>query len=453
MARRVRNRASRSEHTGPRIKSNSEDGFLLMEVMVSALLVALIVIATFAGFEVANRSTADERAHAQADALAHQDEDRLRGMTISQLSSLSETHTAKANGTVFTITSSAKFIADATGTESCSAASTNADYIETTSEVGWPALKTRPKVVETGLIAPHVGGSLIAQVNNAGGKGVPGMTVTLTGPSPSAGVETGTTNASGCVIFGSVEPGEYDINASKTGYVEKDGNSEVPESQQLVSVTNGATTKKELQFDEAGEISVKFESAAAKVKGETFLVFNTSMTTPSFRAFGTIGTQSETLTTPKTLFPFSPAAYVVYAGSCLANNPTTNNAALTPPSLPLAAGAHGETTVSVPPIKISDKNGEKVAGKEGSGVEASGTLVDTTCEAEGITVKRTFKTKPSGELTLAEPYGTYTLCLAAVISGKTRVVTTTNIKNAAVAGVTVPTAYLGTGEIKASGCP
>jgi len=43
---------------------------MLIEVMVSAMLVALIVVATLNGFDVTNRLTADERSHAQADALA-----------------------------------------------------------------------------------------------------------------------------------------------------------------------------------------------------------------------------------------------------------------------------------------------------------------------------------------------------------------------------------------------
>jgi len=420
--------------------------------MISALLVALIVIATFAGFDVANRSTADERAHAQADALAQQDEDRLRGMTADQLSNFSETHTATSNGTVFTITSTAKFISDATGTESCSAATASADYIQTTSEVGWPALKSRPKVVETGLVAPHVGGSLLVQVLNASGKGVPGMTVTATGPAPAVGVETAVTGTSGCVIFGSVEPGEYKVNAKETGYVEKDGNSEVPVAQQAASVVNGSTTKKLLEFDQGGELAVKFETAGAKAKGEAFLVFNTNMTTPSYRAFGTLGTQAETISTPKTLFPFniSPYNYIVYAGSCPADNPQTTSS-IKPPEALVTAGGAATVTVTQPPIKVLVMSGTK-SSSPGSAMEASGTLIDTGCEKEGIEAKRTIKTNSKGELpSPGMPYGSYSLCFTGTISGKNRKFTTT-VKNIETAGVTVPTIYLGGGEEKA-GCP
>jgi Tfp pilus assembly protein PilV len=437
--------------TPKRLQASSQDGFLLMEVMISALLVALIVIATFAGFEVANRSTADERAHAQADSLAQQDEDRLRGMTADQLSNLSETHTATSNGTVFTITSKAKFISDATGTESCSAATASADYIQTTSEVGWPALKSRPKVVETGLVAPHVGGSLLVQVLNASGKGVSGMTVTATGPAPAVGVETAVTGASGCVIFGSVEPGEYQVNAKEAGYVEKDGNSEVPVAQQTASVVNGSTTKKILEFDQGSELAVKFETAGAKSKGEAFLVFNTNMTTPSYRAFGALGVQAETITTPKTLFPFSTSPnYIAYAGSCLADNPETNNASLKPPTVNVPAGGGATVTVTQPPIKLLVMSGTKESSP-GSAMKVSGTLIDTGCEKEGIEVKRAIETNSKGELpSPGMPYGSYSLCVTGTTSGKAKKLTTT-VKNTETAGVPA-TVYLGAGKTE-SGCP
>jgi Tfp pilus assembly protein PilX len=427
-----------------------QEGFLLMEVLISTLLIALIVIATFTGFDVANRTTGDERAHAQADVLAQQDEDRLRGKPISELSSLNETHTAKANGTEFTITSKAKFISDATGSESCSAASVSADYIETISEVSWPALKNRPKVVETSLVSPHVGGSLLVQVLTNSAKPVTGMEVTATGPAPSTAVEKGTTDSNGCVIFGSVEPGEYQVNAKKTGYVEANGLPEVPTSQRTAFVTNGSTTKKLFEFDEAGELSVSFEtSGVSSPKGDTFLAFNTGITTPSYRSFGTVGKLETPVNSSKTLFPFT-APYTVYAGSCLADNPETNDSAVKAPTATVLAGADVPVTVPMPPLTVLTDRGTK--SSPGTGVEATGNITDTGCAAEGITAKRTIKTESSGKLLVGLPYGTYSMCLVANISGKNYAITTAGIKNNSPSGVTVPTLYMNEGTVGGS-CP
>ena len=58
----------------------SEAGDTLIEVLASAVLVALIVVAMFNGFDSASRASAGERSRAQADALAQQAEDQLRGL-------------------------------------------------------------------------------------------------------------------------------------------------------------------------------------------------------------------------------------------------------------------------------------------------------------------------------------------------------------------------------------
>jgi hypothetical protein len=49
------------------------------------------------------------------------------------------------------------------------------------------------------------------------------------------------------------------------------------------------------------------------------------------------------------------------------------------------------------------------------------------------------------------PFGTYSLCVTATVSGKPRKYSTAVLNNNA-SGVTVPTIYLGEGEEKA-GCP
>lgn len=379
---------------------------MLIEVMISALLVALIVVATLTGFDVTNRATADERSHAQATVLAQQDEDRLRGLQVSQLSGISETREVIYNGTHYTIKSTAKFVSDASGTESCTAAAASADYIQTVSEVGWPALKSRPKVVETGLIAPRLGGSLLVQVFDASGNGVPGMTVKATGPAPSIGLETGTTNAKGCVVFGSVEPGEYKVTTLQTGYVEKNGNSEPPSSEQGATVINGSTTKKEFQFDKGGELTVSF-AGGPPAEGDTWVAFNTGLTT--FRSFPTVVEKEKyypTVTSPKTLFPFS-SPYVVYAGSCESDDPHAINNAIKDPEVTVPAGSLANATVTVPPIKIKVYSGKSKASQGKLIENAVARLEDTGCK----TIRES-KTNVTGSLPHpGVPFGKYSLCI------------------------------------------
>jgi len=382
--------------------SPSQDGFALIEVIVSALLVGLIVIATLTGFDVANRTTTDERAHAQADGLAQQDEDRLRSLQVSQLTRLSESREVTYNGTHYTIKSTAKFVADATGSESCTAGSTTADYIQTTSEVSWPALKKRPSVVETGLIAPRLGGSLLVKVIEPAGKGVGGMTVTATGPSPSTGQESGTTDANGCVIFGSVEPGEYSVTTSQTGYVDKNGNSEPPATERAATIINGSTTKKEFEFGQAGAIQVTFANSATS---DQFVAFNTGMTT--FRTFGTAPVNANVLTSPTTVFPFT-GAYSVYAGTCESNDPHALSAANVDSTATVTGGASAKALplVTVPPVAIKVMSGK--SGSPGSAIEkATVRIQDTGCNTveEGTTTSTGALPHPN------MPFGKYSLCV------------------------------------------
>jgi Tfp pilus assembly protein PilV len=381
----------------------SEGGFMLIEVMISAMLVALIVVAMFNGFDATSRVTADERSHSQADVLAQQDEDRLRGMQVSLLSGLSQTQKVTFNGTVYEIKSTAKFVSDATGTESCTAETASADYIQTTSEVSWPALKARPRVVETGLIAPRLGGSLLVQVLSPSGKGVSGMTVTATGPSPSKGVETATTGTNGCVVFGSVEPGEYKVTTYQAGYVEKDGNSEPPSSEQSATVINGSTTKKEFEFGQAGAIKVTFAGGASS---DQWLAFNTGMTT--FRTFGTAETYNTAVTSPTTMFPFT-SPYTVYAGSCESDDPHAVNAAVTDPVATVVGGTTVEPSpsVTVPPVAIKVWSGKNI-GTPGKQIEGAQVWIeDTGCK----TIRKSTTTSKGALLHPNMPFGKYRLCV------------------------------------------
>lgn len=425
----------------PRRPPSTEAGFALLEVLISAVIVALIVIATFTGFDVTQRATADERAHAQADVLAQQDEDRLRSMQINQISGLNETRPITYNGTVYTVTSTGEFLADSTESPSCVKEAGSASYVRTTSKVTWPALKSRPPVVETGLITPPIGGELLVQVFDGTGAGVPGMTVQATGPSPSTAVVSALTGANGCVVFSSLKEGEYSVTTFQTGFVDKDGNTEPPATKRVATVTTGATTKKQFEFAQAAELKVKFvNNTGAAVEGDQFLIYNTNMSIPWFRTFGTLGTYTTTVTTPKTIFPFSPGS-PIYAGGCTADAPPA--AILAAQSPYLAPGASGSLNVLVPPINVEIWSG--TAAAHGILVtNATGTLKDTGAGC----ATRTISSTPGGKLPHPNmPFGNYSLCVTASNKKATIAVANNNVE-----GTPKQEIFLGSAAVGSS-CP
>ncbi|MFL5321720.1 MAG: prepilin-type N-terminal cleavage/methylation domain-containing protein, partial [Myxococcaceae bacterium] len=102
-----------------------DGGFTLIEVLVSALLVALISAAAAKALITTSHTSADQRLRSQADGLATQDQERLRGLSDTQLASLSQSHSSPLDGTTFTVQSTSTY-EDTTGATSCS--STAAAY-------------------------------------------------------------------------------------------------------------------------------------------------------------------------------------------------------------------------------------------------------------------------------------------------------------------------------------
>ncbi len=115
----------------------SDGGFTLIEVLVTALIVVLLASATASALISTTHTSGDQRVRAEADALASQDQARLRGLSDNELANLTgsaASHTATVSGTTFTVASSSAF-QDASGNSSCT--STAQDFYKTSTTVSW----------------------------------------------------------------------------------------------------------------------------------------------------------------------------------------------------------------------------------------------------------------------------------------------------------------------------
>jgi Tfp pilus assembly protein PilV len=424
-----------------------EEGFLLIEVLISALLVAVIAIGTFNAFDVSGQITADQRAHLQATTLAQQDEERLKGLTASELASLNETRQVTLQGRKYTIASEAQFISDTSGGSTCTGSSASADYFETNSEVSWSALGSRPKVVETGLVAPPAGGEILVNVEDGRGGKTAGMTVAGTGPQ----ALSGTTSSSGCLIFGPLEEGTYTITTSQAGYVGPNGETEPPTSERTVSATGQTTVSKAFEFNKAGEITAKFTtSLTGKPAGQAT---NVVIKDPELKTVNNMRTLLATdvlsngeISSPKTIFPFS-SKYAIYAGSCTSNSPE-NFGAGEPTGIQVEPGAEPETTLTLPSLVVLAYPGS-TTGTKGTPIAKPEIWikdVDTgsECETKGFAPKTvTSPNTTTGDLeSPGLPYGKYSVCVNFVESSKkkfatTEVASSTGIENKLLAGTKV----------------
>jgi Tfp pilus assembly protein PilV len=381
----------------------SQAGDTLIEVMISALLVALLVVGTFSGLDSTNKATALQRSRSQADALAEQDEEQLRSEPVAKLSELNRTHTVTQGGTTYTITSTSKYIADATATASCTSSSAKADYLQTTSTVTWKSLGVGKPVAETGIISSPADSALIVQVQESGTV-LPGATVVAKGPSPATTSYELETSSNGCAIL-AVPPGEYNIYVSKTGYVDPNGKENTHEDSSTtrsVYIPAETTSKVGYNIGLAGKLEVSFTGAPPN-EGDTFVAFNTGQT--SFRQFGTAETYTKPVTSTTTIFPFK-SKYTVYAGSCEADLPTKNGIASNP-EVEVTAGAPTPVTVNLAPVKVKVMSGF-AAGSSNEGSVVTGASGATT---DGCGTKRALTTSSGAITREGLPFGEYSICI------------------------------------------
>jgi hypothetical protein len=462
--------------------------------MISAVLVALIVVATLNGFDATNRVSQDERSHDQATVLAAQSQEQLRSdaaTTLDTLESTPHSYTQTVGGTTYTITQSAQFVNGSEGAVGCgNTKSEEGKYIAVTTSVTWKRLEAtkRPAVTQSSIITPPDGSGLEVDVTNGAtpAVGVAGVTVF------SGGVET-TTSAAGCVIYGGIPATTASFEAYRLGYVTPSGERKVIVKE--LSIAPNITTHKEITLAAGGAITAAFKykgaekytngSAVETVKGDTFVAYNSKMVVaPEYEVgstrFGpfsaedeyepltgtTTGTKAEGYaTTAKTavkapnypsgdLFPFS-SSWTVYAGDCTLNNPSKYK--ITPGSATVTAG--NNVTVNVPTsyVKLNVYQGTTGVVKETTPQEVKITNLSCTTQTPQQVPDNAIETKyeehyihrqntnSEGHLEIPfQPFGKFELCLA-YNNNSTKIYRTykASYENTTEAGSTLPNLYVG----------
>jgi Tfp pilus assembly protein PilV len=400
----------------------SERGDTLIEVLISAVLIAGIVVATLTGLDSTNKATSLQRARSQADALAQQDEDRLRSIPITELKKLEETaftQTIEEGGTKYKVTSSAKYIVDNAATTNCATTAPSAEYIQTISSVTWNSIGTGKPVVETGIVSPPPDTSLIVQVTGPSDVAEAGVEANVTGPSTASAL----TSTNGCAIL-AVSPGEYAINVHQTGYVDQNWFKESKEDSfypSKIYLPAETTTKEPYIFAKGARVnplSFKYLNPTTgkeeSTKAQNARLENTEMT-PSFRLLRPEGstTYVETITqSEKIVYPFA-TPYTAYAGSCLANKPPVEKERV---SITFAPGGEATPKLLLPSLIVDVWQGSKAETPKKLVTTAPEVFLSDTDEGCENTYNQQETIIPINEKVGAlkypgQPWGTYTVCV------------------------------------------
>ncbi|HEX5853877.1 MAG TPA: prepilin-type N-terminal cleavage/methylation domain-containing protein [Solirubrobacteraceae bacterium] len=441
-------RGFRHGHDERALALRSQDGMTLIEVLISSVIVGIVTLGTFAGFDALGKSDADQRHHNQATVLAAQSQEALRSDPATALNELvnkgGHVYTQTVQGTKYTITQTAQFETGSGTAATCNAAAGHSNeasnYIRVSSSVRWSSLgKTRPAVTATSLITPPVGSALEVDVTN-GGKvetAVPGVTVIA------EGVET-TTSEKGCVIYNGIPSTTTEVEAFKLGYVTKSGAFKFFAKE--VSIAPNVITHESIYLAQGGSITAnfKYNKGATAVTGDTFVAVNneigvnpetmagaTKLAFNSESAYttvpGTYASSAKTAIEPThyptgNLFP-QPSAWTVYAGDCASNNPEKYGVSLEKGGSTVTAGANTTTSVPMSLVTLNVYKNTK-ATPEGLFTTTSypATVTNLSCttplaatpnDAYKANYEHPNSTSTTGHLTNAyQPFGKFKLCFS-----------------------------------------
>jgi prepilin-type N-terminal cleavage/methylation domain-containing protein len=358
---------------GPlRLLADSERGFTIIEVVVSAIIVASIAGAAASALLATTRMSADQRRHGQADAIAQQDQERLRGMTIKALSNLVETRTTPVyDGTAYTVRSTGGFLSS-TGSASCSTSGSGAAaYVLIRSEVNWQANmkpganvsdvanwstnSIRPPVVQESLITPNAGGTLLASVVDQDNQPLAGATIAIAGKE----FQDATTGAGGCAVLAPLTPGPYYVWATRSGYVDPNGNDDPIGGVAVTATGTSFPTPNPFRLGLAGLITAHFrtsytlQGSATNITGQKAPSISWRDNQSGMSASKNVVVPGNVATTPvqtpQILFPFNTGTpgvytnnYAVWAGSCDTARPPTggnlSNVTVSPGGTPALDG-------------------------------------------------------------------------------------------------------------------
>jgi prepilin-type N-terminal cleavage/methylation domain-containing protein len=313
----------------------ADDGFGLIEVMVSMVLLTALALATFALIDRSHAASATVRSKSVAAAIAHDDLNRMRQLKFSLASSASYQNKSSVkgiDGITYSVVSTAQWATDSGVETSCTTPTTagTSAYLHIASTVTWPNMGTSTPVVADSILAPRgkeanrTAGSLMVKVMDRDAKAVPNAQVDVAGQSLA-------TSPAGCVFFPEISAGQWPVTVSKAAtpwnYMDSDGNSP---GKATASVVVGDVSTVSVSFDIPAQFNpVTFSredgTTGGAIKWTSFSIASQTKT-QTFPAAVTNTPATAFATTP--VFPFA-SGWSTYAGSCAGNNPSlyTTNAA------------------------------------------------------------------------------------------------------------------------------
>jgi prepilin-type N-terminal cleavage/methylation domain-containing protein len=325
-----------------------ESGFTLIEVVVSAALLAVVTAGVYAGIDGPTKISGQAKERAAASNLAQADQERMRAMRFADLQNYAPTPaTQTIDGTKYTIASRADWVDDSDAANACTVPNNQGDYLKLSSTVSWAGGGAGNPAVITSLLAPPVNdstngtGNIVVTLTDQANAPVANIPVTISGRTNA----TKSTDANGCAVFTNVLAGNYTATLNSAGYVDNQNAQAVT---MQAGVSAGSTIQLQHSYAKAGQVTVNFVASdgTTPVSWTKASVGSGALLSPKVLTSG-VGVTS--LNTGKTLYPSTSGSYVGWAGGC-ADPGSPYNQTATP--TPLAPNGISSVNVILPILTL-----------------------------------------------------------------------------------------------------
>jgi type II secretory pathway pseudopilin PulG len=405
----------------PRRRRGDDSGFLLMEVIVAIVVLALVAGGILAGVVLSTNMTRNDRNRVAAAHLAD------RELEISRFQFLQDSATLVSqpyavnpdplpgqtagnpsvlNGTSYTVVRTIQALPQGNSGQSACSGGGNVTYLEylVSVDVTWLRGSTRPVQASTILtpdktVVSSTDAYLGVAVSDSTGAAVVGQNVTVTGPGPAA---SGSTGDDGCYVATlQATSGPWTAALTGSGYVDFYGN---PAPTRSLTIAAGTFSSVPMTWDRAATINPSYAGPGGYATPSSVIglsAYNSGVTNPpnSIRPFSTANSATN-------LWPFSDG-YSVWAGACTDADPATPAVGGTrPANIATAPGATVSANLPLGGVDVRvRKGGADVSGVQLKAVHAADASPNGCLSGQTLTFSGF--TDSSGQTKIALPYGSW----------------------------------------------
>lgn len=239
----------------------SDDGLSLIEVLVAMFIFSMLVVGI--GYSLLNilKMTYDSQARETAISLASSELDAVRAIGDPFKVITPGPRTVTVGGNTYTITRTASWASPDGSVDTCGTGDQPLQYKTVNVKVTWAGMGTNTAVhTDTALVPmsrvndPTLG-TILVSVRDDAGLGVAGVTFTAT--SASGSVDTTPTNSDGCAFLLGVDPGDYTVTLTSSGYMDI---TQSANPALVRSVEAGSSGKFSFQYDKRGIYKLNYAS-------------------------------------------------------------------------------------------------------------------------------------------------------------------------------------------------